>query len=312
MRLPQKIILGAVATLVFAWLFGAGASRVYFQPHETLTSEITSTTERIDRYTSALADATRVETQIESFVNRTLGGDLESVDHRLRARLNRIAEQLELADIVVGTGRAVSRQTPAKRRFSRRESVLRDEIDFVELSSWVSVTGSLAQVLNLADRIEAEPWIKRIDQLNLDPKDNGETFSATVRLTTLFLPGREPRKQESLPYDPSRMMRFASFINVNPFRIPEKTQQTSPTLAVATTDALAQWTITGIVEGPDGLEVWLLNTVSGASKILLPGDVFETVSLISAQDDSVIFQSQSLQFVIPIGGNLSDRSRPKQ
>lgn len=311
MTLLQKIILGVVATLVFAWLFGAGAGRVYFQPRETLSNEIASTTERIDRYTSALAKVPGIEKQIESFVNRTLGGDLESVDHRLRARLNRIAEQLELADIVVGTGRAVSRQTPAKRRFSRRESKLRDEIDFVELSSWISVTGSLAQALNLVDRIEAEPWIKRIDQLNLDPKDNGETFAATVRLTTLFLPGREPRQQEGLPYDPSRMNRFASLINVNPFRIPEKTQQASPTLAVATMDALGQWTITGIAEGPDGLEVWLLNTASGASKILLPGDVFDTVTLISAQDDSAIFQTQSLQFVISIGGNLSDRSRPK-
>ena len=218
----------------------------------------------------------------------------------------------QLADIVVGTGRAVSRQTPAKRRFSRRESELRDEIDFVELSSWITVTGSLAQALALADQIEAEPWIKRIDQFNLDPKDNGETFAATVRLTTLFLPGREPAAQESALYDPSRLQRFASLVNVNPFRIPEKTQAASPTVVPATTNALGQWTITGIAEGPDGLEVWLLNTASGASKILSPGDVFETVTLMSAQDDSAIFQSQSLQFVISIGGNLSDRSRSKQ
>ena len=155
MTLPQKIIVGVLAILAFAWLFGAGARRVYFDPHETLSSDISSTTERIDLYTSALADAPRIKTQIDSFVNRTLGGDLESVDHHLRARLNRIAEQLELTDIVVGTGRAVSRQTPAKRKFSRRDSELRDEIDFVELSSWISVSGTLAQALNLADRIQA-------------------------------------------------------------------------------------------------------------------------------------------------------------
>ncbi len=312
MTLPQKIILGVLAALAFAWLFGAGANRVYFQPQETLSKAIDSTKERNDLYTSALADAPRVATQIDSFVNRTLGGDLESVDHRLRARLNRIAEQLELSDIVVGTGRAVSRQTPAKRRFSRRESELRDEIDFVELSSWISVSGSLAQVMYLADRIQAEPWIKRIDQINLDPKDNGETFAATVRLTTLFLPGREPRTQESVPYDPSRRNRFASLINVNPFRIPENSQQPTPVIVLTPTDPLAQWTLTGIAQGPDGLEVWLLNAASGASQILLPGDVFNTVTLISAQADHAIIQSQSLQFVISIGGNLSDRSRPKQ
>ena len=310
MTLLQKIILGAVATLVFAWLFGAGASRVYFQPHETLSSEIASTTERIDRFTSALAKVPGIEKQIESFVNRTLGGDLESVDHRLRARLNRIAEQLELADIVVGTGRAVSRQTPAKRRFSRRESELRDEIDFVELSSWVSVTGSLARVLNLADRIEAEPWIKRIDQFTLDPKDNGETFSATVRLTTLFLPGREPGERESPPYDLARVERFVSLVNLNPFRIPDIETPISP--APAPADTPGQWVITGIAEGPDGPEVWLLNNSSGAAKILLPGETFENVTLISTQDDRAVFQFQSSQYIILIGGNLNDRSRPKQ
>ncbi len=206
----------------------------------------------------------------------------------------------------------MSRQTPAKRRFSRRESELRDEIDFVELSSWISVTGTLAQVLNLADRIQAEPWIKRIDQINLDPKDNGETFATTVRLTTLFLPGREPHTQENFSYNPARANRFASLINVNPFRIPERSQQPIPVIVPSPTDPLAQWAITGIAQGPGGIEIWLLNSASGASITLVPGDVFETVTLLSAQADRAIFQSQSLQFVISIGGNLSDRSRPKQ
>ena len=84
MNVTQKIIIGTVGTLAFFWMFGAGASRVYFQPHETLTIAIASASERNDNYTSALAKVPGIEKQIESFVNRTLGGDLESVDHHLQ------------------------------------------------------------------------------------------------------------------------------------------------------------------------------------------------------------------------------------
>lgn len=310
MTLTKKLIIGILGMSAVIWMFGAGAGRLYFQPHETLTNAIAAATERNDTYTSALAKVPGIEKQLESFVNRTLGGDLESVDHRLRTRLNRIAEQLELTDVAVSTGRAVARQTPAKRKFSRRDRELRDEIDFVELNSWITVTASLEQALSLVDRIEAEPWIKRIDQFNLDPKDNGETFSATIRLTTLFLPGREPGERESPPYDPARVERFVSLVNLNPFRIPEIESPTSPAPAPAETPG--QWVITGIAEGPDGPEVWLLNNSSGAAKILLPGETFENVTLISTQDDRAVFQFQSSQFIISIGGNLNDRSRPKQ
>ena len=131
MTLTKKLIIGILGMTAVIWMFGAGARRSYFQPHETLTNAIAAATERNATYTSALAKVPGIEKQLDSFVNRTLGGDLESVDHRLRARLHRIAEQLELTDIAVSTGRAVARQTPAKRKFSRRDRELRDEIDFV-------------------------------------------------------------------------------------------------------------------------------------------------------------------------------------
>ena len=91
-----------------------------------MTTELTTVSERVEQYQAGVRNAVGIERDIQAFANRTLGGDLESVDHRLRARLNRIAEQLQLQDIVVGTGRAVSRDSPAKRVFTRREKTLRE------------------------------------------------------------------------------------------------------------------------------------------------------------------------------------------
>ena len=59
-----------------------------------------------------------------------------------------------------------------------------------ELNGWITAQGTFPQIVELIDAVAAEPWAKRIDQIKIDPKDNGERFGISIRLSTLFIPGR--------------------------------------------------------------------------------------------------------------------------
>jgi len=81
----------------------------------------------------------------------------------------------------------VRRASPARTLFKgNAQRTLRDEVDFVELPAVVSGQGNYEQALRLISSIENEPWIKRIDSIKMDPKDNGGKFDFSLRLTTLF------------------------------------------------------------------------------------------------------------------------------
>ncbi len=304
-----RIMLALVGLIVLGWMATATARRVYFAPHAKLATDLETVTVRVTRFQDGLDDAAHIETDIQAYVDRTLGGDRETVDHRLRSRLNRLAEQLQLEEITVGTGRAVRRTTPAKREFSRRDKALRDEIDFVELNGWVTATGSLRQVLMLVDALETDPWLKRIDQYRIDPKDNGERFSAMVRLTTLFLPGREPRSVASPPYDPAQFDRYGPLVNVNHYRLPDPKPEATPASPAPPVDALAAWTLTGIVEAAGGAEVWLHNSSTNESHTLRAGESYNGITLISARGEMAVFSDGDIDFVLQVGHVLSDRSR---
>ncbi|MHC4769169.1 MAG: hypothetical protein ACYTEI_10715, partial [Planctomycetota bacterium] len=152
-----------------------------------------SLTADVGRLREAASDHVDVNGRIRGLVDRTLGGDLETVDHRLRSRLNRIGEDLGLEALSVGTGRVRRLETPAKSQFKRRgQQALRGELDFVEVEAWISGEGSLERVLRLIHRIDAEPWPKRVHQVRVQPKLSAQRFAVQLRFVTLFLPDRDP------------------------------------------------------------------------------------------------------------------------
>ncbi|MCZ6835152.1 MAG: hypothetical protein O7G85_05195 [Planctomycetota bacterium] len=308
----SKVILGLVGVALLSWFASTSARRIYFEPRAELDETIDRVGARVASYRKGLRDQPRVQEALQSYVDRTLGGDLEAVDHRLRTRLNRLGEQLQLNDVVVGTGRAISRGTPAKRRFTRREKELRDETDFIELNAWISARGTLQQTLCLVDAIEAEPWIKRLDQIDLDPQDNGASIDIVVRLTTLFLPGRDPELGEASTYDTTRIDRFARLIELNPFQVPEAPPEvvTTPEVIPTPTSELDSWTITGIAQSTSGYELWLLHEGTNATRVWRPGEQIENVVLVTARDELAIIQDEESQYAILVGQKLNNRSRP--
>ena len=152
-----KIILPLAALGAAAWLGSMAARKSYFIPRAKLQATIDGHRAFLIDATKERLDRRRVEAGLQDYVDRSLGGDLQTVDHRLRSRLNRLGEAVGLDGLTVGTGHASSRQSPAKGQFKRRgiQRELRAEIDFVELQGSISGEGTLEQVLGLTHRIQA-------------------------------------------------------------------------------------------------------------------------------------------------------------
>ena len=101
--------------------------------------------ERIDKIRGYVADARAEQRRhdvvledLQALAEHTLGGDRETVDHRLRSHLNRLGEAIGLSGLSVNTSRYAARSSPARAAFTARaERQVRDEVDFVEVEATV-------------------------------------------------------------------------------------------------------------------------------------------------------------------------------
>ena len=318
-----KLVLPVVAAAAMVWLGWWAMERSYLKPRATLQESINSRSEFLDDAASERRLQPRLEAQLQQYADRTLGGDLQSVDHRLRSRLNRVGEEIGLKALTVGTGSATSQVSPARSQFRGRSSVvnlraLREEIDFVEVQGWISGHGSLEQVVQLIHRVQAEPWLKYVDQVKLDPKENGQRVDVTLRLKTLFLPGRSPSKAVLGSSDTEVATaaavpdRYAALIKANPFAVPPSKPTAPP---VATGKPLApppfpygQWILTGVAESGGIGEIWLLNRKSGESRRLAVGESLHELVLAAAEGDRAEFQIAQERFSVAVGQNLLERT----
>jgi hypothetical protein len=311
-----------VTTSVIGYLFGAGT-------FSAERAELERTLERANNGLAQVAEQSRqrpgLNRAIQSFVDRTLGGDLDASDSALRSRLNRIGEELRLLDLSVKTERAALRLSPAKSQFSAKGSQksLRDEPDFMELPATITGEGTVDQVMRLVHRIQSEPWIKRLDAVRLDQSKGGERVRVTVKLTTLFLPNRKPKADPRLS-DEERVAveqsfeRYRAMANANPFRVPQPAK-VEPVTTVAQVPPTPppppqlgfpydQWQLTGLVNGPGGMEAWVRNPTTGERRELQVGHVIGEIAFVGANGDIAEFSLGQQHFRIQLGTPLSSRS----
>jgi len=315
MRMNRRmLIVSVIGTVLGLLILYSTANRIYFSPRAAILSDLEEATEDVTRYRSALENRVRLQRQLRDYINRTLGGDIETVDHRLRTRLSRIAEQIDLESISVTTGTARALGSPARSLFrgaSLRD--LRDEIDFVEVPGSITAEGSLAQAVELIDRIDAEPWLKQMHDVNLDPHENGRRVSVRVRVRTLFLPGHTPDETPQSPYDEDRLLRLASLLEGNPFHLPAPPEPSpEPSRRASTTldrsFPFDQWVLTGVAEGRHGAEAWLRNRRSGESRRIEVGEGLEKLVLVATRGEFAEFERDDERFLIAVGSSLNDRT----
>ncbi len=304
-RLPRLLLLVA-AVAAAAWLLWRSAGRAYLDTRRERLAAIERLGADLERYRVAADDHGRVRGAIRAFADRTLGGDLETVDHELRHRLNEIGESLSIGALSVGTGRARSLQSPARSRFAREHEALRNEVDFVEVEGSISGTAPLEAALALVHRVQAEPWLKRIDHVRLQPKENGKLCAVTVRLVTLFLPGNGPAAPPPPADSPPGFEPYAQLAARNPFRLPEPGAAVPDAVAQAAGAGLDRWMLTGIASGHSAVaEAWLLDRASGASRRIAVGETFKDLTLLSAQGEVAEFEIAGKAMRIRVGSALS-------
>ena len=317
MTSPLRTILILLSLAIVVALGWSALSRWYVGPRAEARSQIASARVALSTQDETIARKGATQRDIQIFVDRTLGGKLETVDHRVRTRLSRLAERLQ--GVSVGTeGSGKPKLSPARSKFrTQSQRQLRDEVDFVEVQAWVSGIGTLEDVVLLVAAIQAEPWIKRIESVRLDPRDNGERLSTNVRLTTLFLPGREPR-EDILTHSPSGSIdRYASLVTSNPFRVPPPpapppaAPQPAPAPPPAPLFPWNEWAVTGVAQGPSGAEAWLLHRPSGQTRVLSVGQTLDAAALssvqIEAEGDSAEFTIGEQRFRVAVGSTMDQR-----
>ena len=152
MSRPIKVILILAAVTALASLGWAPVKATYFSPRRAKQARIASLTNDIDLFKQAAGEHVGVKDGIQGYVDRTLGGDLETVDHQLRSRLNRIGEELGLEALTVGTGRVRRLATPAKSHFRLAKRAIEAGLHtFVEKP--LATTGDeCQQLIDAADR----------------------------------------------------------------------------------------------------------------------------------------------------------------
>jgi phage baseplate assembly protein W len=331
-RLQRRwVLLAGVGSVL------VGAAAGYLAGERRATEDRAAALRDIDTYTNVLQtargrrdDRPKLDARLQGFVDRTLGGSLETVDSEVRKRLNRACEELGITEFSVTTGATTARGTPARKEFNRPdERRLRDEPDCVEVQATVSASASASQIYGLIFRIGVEPWDKRIESIRLDPSADGERLRAVIRMATPFLPGRSPKVELALsPEALAGASRYGALFGSNPFRIPPPpavaatpTAGTGAATAVATPvgDGLpvaipaspfpyGEWLLTGVVEGPSGAEAWLRHLTTGAQLTVLPGTAVGELVFRAVEYDFAVFDGPLGVCKVQVGNNLTQRS----
>ena len=309
------LLFVCVLAVLFGWIVGSG--RFSGERSKLLTER--------DRYVNVMKS---VRTQREGLkvlnereeviIARTLGGELEFVDSRIRSRLYAIGSSAGLSDLSVATTGSSAKDSPAKRLFKRSGSQreLREEIDFVAVSASISGEGTYEQVMRLLFWILADGWIKRVEQVRFDPSPDGSRIRISIRLVTIFLPNREPSELPGTgEIDPGRL---APILASNMFSLPAQPAPEPappPAIVLAPTNPAVpsaasgfpydQWLVTGVVEGPDGPEAWLRNHSTNERKTLKQGGSIGKAVLLRARGEDATFELDEETFDVRIGRSIA-------
>ncbi len=308
-------LTAAVVLVIFGWLGWRLVDGNYLEPKKALEQRIVLLTGQVEQFDKGVEDHARVLEALRRLAERTLGGDPETVDHRLRSRLNRIGEEIGLEELSVGTGRVRALQSPARSQFLRGQKALRDEVDVVEVEGWISGEGTFEQALRLAHRIDAEPWLKRVGQFRIQPRRKEDRFAITLRFVTLFLPNQAPPPDvpPAETADSAGFDRYAALLRRNPFRMPSPAPAPpTPPEAVQNPAPWTLWVLTGVASGPGGPEVWLLNPGSGESRRLAVGESLHEVMLVAAAGEAAEFRLHEERFTVAVGQSLGASYTPRQ
>jgi hypothetical protein len=66
--------------------------------------------------------------------------------------------------------------------------------------------------------------------------------------------------------------------------------------------------LTGIAQGPSGLEAWLLHRPSGATRVLGIGQQLDAAVFSGAMGEAAEFTQGGLRFIVAVGATMDQRT----
>ena len=248
-----------------------------------------------------------LEARVAELGNLTLGGDQETVDNAFRNRITSLMDECGLGPRTFSINRIMAYETPAKKEFKRTNTQrkYRDEKDFVQISGSLRGVGTFKQVIRFIHRLDAEPWLKRLEVIRIQPEGGGRRVSLSMRLSTVFMPAVEPAGTFIEPNPSWPFERYSNLVASNPFLTPKKAEKPArPVVAPPPVDPRSQWKLTSIIDGPDGVEAWFSNIATQETAILEPGESLAGCVFNGADLDIARFAANTETFRILIGFTL--------
>lgn len=317
-----KLVIGLG---LVGWLAYALYDAKYAGPRDELRAKILSTRQANDRAEAGLDERFVVRRRLKQLTAPLLGGTPSVVEHELRTSLGLVAKAQGLTDVSINTGKPAVPANPytKTRRGTNRalSRLLRDQRDFAVIGGSLSARGTLEQVLGLIAALDAQPWVGRIDSLRIQPADDArKQFELRLGLASLYVPDLASDSSGGLPIEPTgepSMGRWAPIAAKHVFRYdPPPPVKPEPVVVQAAPDPpppppppppYHEWTVTGVVESPQGVEVWLVNGRTSQRRALTPGAGVLGATLVSASGESAVFAINDERFSVHTGQTLANR-----
>lgn len=334
-RMPLAVTLAALVAGTLGWAIHSG--RLTGLAGFDRVGALRASESAADFLRTVRAERERrpaLDARLKRASDATLGGRLDAVDGALRARLNRIAEETGLRDLLVATAAATERRNPGRTAMNRMglPRAMREEADFVEVRATLAGEGAVDQVLRLVHRIAVDPMLKRIETVKFDPTRDGSRVRVTMKLATLFLPGRPPAEMPGAP-SAEALAGFAAYAPLaqrNPFRVPAPAPPTAVALApipepqataaagapaaeIAAAPPIAgfpygQWLLTGVIDGPAGTEAWFRNSATHEARVLRLRDGIAEFVLVGLAPEGARLAAGGANYVVRVGDSLEERA----
>lgn len=297
----------------------------YAGPRDELESQIKSAKQHIGELQSALDDDAIVRKKLREVAKNTLGKKTDVVEHKFLAGLTSLGERGGLSGVIASAGQPKGVASPltasnVKGVPQPLKKSLRASPDFEVVHGQLKGKGTLEQSLRTLASLQAQPWVHRVDGFSLRPIGKDDQFELSVSVATMLLSDLASDDENPAPIgevSPAAEEMWKPIASKNVFREPKPILQPKSDIAVAKAGedvkplprppAYEDWRLTGILQGRNGVEAFVINIKSGEKLTLqVGGRVLEAV-LTGASGETAIFEISGKRFEVSNGQVLSAR-----
>jgi len=319
-RLKWALIAGGVVGLALVGYVVIDA--LYTKPAAELRASIDQLAKGKDSLERSLLQDNAVRRALDEIIASAVGGDRQSLEHRLRTAGSALAVAAGLEQVEVNSLPPQAMGNPAASVRGMRDRgfqrTLREQVDAMQARVAIEGRGTLEGVFRALAMAEAQRWTIGVDSWSIKPErvEEGQTaeFSLNMALTVLIVDD-EGAIEGEIPIEPTTEAderRVATLVAFDPFR----TAPPPPPVAVSTPvpdpEPIAQppaapagdgWSLRGVIEGESGKYAILVHR-DGRRRTLALGQDVGGLRLYSVAGEAATFEVDNERFEVRNGEAL--------